>query len=454
MTKTIRIFLCAFLALLCLPVQIGAASHYDSLFGPEGLPGYWSDVYWHEDSEHRVTAVFPTTENFEVNQKIDEHIRREIDYFKLMVPAGEFVLNYTSRAFDRHLVSFTIETTARDRYGEVLWSRATGLSFDLLGGRRLNLGDILAGGFEADTRTAVMEQAFERGVPIDPQVSATFNTFAFDTDHVYLYFSAPLSSFEAVIPVYGFDHFRGAEFRFIVDGLDDTYLPQAAALPPGLRKVDVRVEPLSEPVERKYIALTFDDGPCRTNTPRILDYLAAHNATATFFVLGNRLPDNGDIMLRAYQEGHAIGNHSYNHLQFTGISESQLQHQILETNYRIEYALGSPVTMLRPPYGTIDARVRQIARDNNMAIVNWDIDPEDWRNFDARRIADHVIERAADGSIVVLHDVHATTAEATAIILETLTERGFTFVRVDELINMHSGLVPGRTYRNGRSVGR
>ena len=429
MSKATAAFLCSFLFILSLTVQVKGA----------------------QEGNIRISAEYPRTESYEVNQEINRHVQREIDYFKNLVNWAELEMGYVPRAFNRHIVSFTIETTARGADGQPIFSRSSGLAFDLLSGRRLTLGHVIEGGIFG--------------------YSEDFDSFAFDAENLHLY----VDGSSMIIPVAQFGGFRAAlnyeagfngggfasedadylsQFVFAGD-MDDAHFPIDASMPPGWRRMDVVLDMQRAALtNNKYVALTFDDGPCRSVTTRILDALAKHDARATFFVLGHKIPIMPDLIQRMHYEGHRIGNHSYNHRQFTAISKSALEFQILETNRLIQEITNSPVTLLRPPYGAHDTRTANIARDLDMSIITWDIDPRDWVNFNPQSVADHIIERAQDGSIILLHDVYESTADAAIIVLETLSARGFVFVTVDELINMHAGLVPGLVYRTGKAVGR
>ncbi len=180
----------------------------------------------------------------------------------------------------------------------------------------------------------------------------------------------------------------------------------------------------------KTIYLTFDDGPHGTWTPQILDLLGQYDASATFFVLGSAANSHPGLIRRMQREGHTIANHSYNHASMAGMSYSQFQWQIRATENAIRNAGGQPAPCLRPPYGAMDGNTRSFARSMGYDIVMWDIDPQDWRQPGAGTIANHVVNRARDGSIVLLHDggsSRAQTVSATAQILSRLDAQGYQF---------------------------
>ena len=206
------------------------------------------------------------------------------------------------------------------------------------------------------------------------------------------------------------------------------------------------LEPEPEPSRYK-IALTFDDGPSRF-TPDILDILEQYNSRATFFVLGTHVEAGADTVLRAAQHGNEIAGHSWNHTSFANLNEYALREQILDTSAAIEAVTGIPSSQIfRPPFGTVNNRVRRVAKELEYTIVNWSIDPEDWRIRDADHIYDFVMENAVHGAIVVLHDLHLSTTEAVARLVPSLIAKGFELVTVSELLDyIFEDLIPGGLY--------
>ncbi|MEZ4832190.1 MAG: polysaccharide deacetylase family protein [Caldilineaceae bacterium] len=174
------------------------------------------------------------------------------------------------------------------------------------------------------------------------------------------------------------------------------------------------------------IYLTFDDGPSG-DTQSILGALARHNAKATFFVLGRSAQGQPDLLQIIYAAGHGIGNHSWSHRKLTGMSEATFNDEVLATQNAIgEHA----ATCLRPPYGATDPSTYAHATKLGLPVVLWSIDPTDWKLPGAQAIANHVIERAFPGAIVVLHDGggnRAQTAAAVEIILRELGAQGYRF---------------------------
>ena len=205
-----------------------------------------------------------------------------------------------------------------------------------------------------------------------------------------------------------------------------------------------------------HIAITFDDGPHPTLTPLLLDALAERNVKATFFLLGVEVDRHPHIVARMYEEGHSIGNHSYFHPRFTGISRQAIISEIDRTNRSIEAATGSLPTLLRPPYGLHNATVLDVARQMDVSVVLWSVDPRDWQYRNAQFVHENIMNHATDGSVVLLHDIHETSIEAAISAIDALLEKGYVFVTVEELFKLADlTLSAGEVHRSVyHSIGR
>jgi peptidoglycan/xylan/chitin deacetylase (PgdA/CDA1 family) len=175
------------------------------------------------------------------------------------------------------------------------------------------------------------------------------------------------------------------------------------------------------------VRLTFDDGPHATATADILDTLADRGVEATFFVTGEMAAARPDIVRRASEEGHRIGNHSWSHPRLTMLDQAQVESQLRRTNEVIERATGSSPGEWRPPYGAtnglVEAAARQVGLDS---MVLWTVDPRDWADPPATAIRDRVLQGVRPGSVVLLHDATGqNTPAALPMILDGLAERGY-----------------------------
>src|SRR5881396_4371099 len=204
-------------------------------------------------------------------------------------------------------------------------------------------------------------------------------------------------------------------------------------------------------VDGPYVAMTFDDGPSATLTPKLLDLLAAHHIKTTFFVIGENVAEHPDIVARAAREGHEIGNHSWSHPNFAKMSEEGVRSQLRRTDDAIKSATGFRPTLLRPPYGSITAREKRWIHDEfGYQIILWDVDPYDWKRPGPAVVRNRILKETQPGSIVLSHDIHPGTIEAMPSTFDALEAKGFKFVTVSELIRMatpkpsHLSPQPGR----------
>ncbi|HEU5313803.1 MAG TPA: polysaccharide deacetylase family protein [Candidatus Udaeobacter sp.] len=196
-------------------------------------------------------------------------------------------------------------------------------------------------------------------------------------------------------------------------------------------------------VDGPYIAMTFDDGPSATLTPKLLDLLAAHHIKATFFVIGENVAEHPEIVARAAREGHEIGNHSWSHPNFGKMSDESVRRQLQQTDDAIKTATGKRPTLLRPPYGSITAREKRWIHDEfGYDIILWDVDPLDWKRPGPAVVRARILKETRPGSIVLSHDIHPGTIEAMPSTFEELEAKGFKFVTVSELIRMKAPQSP------------
>lgn len=184
-------------------------------------------------------------------------------------------------------------------------------------------------------------------------------------------------------------------------------------------------------VERKKIALTFDDGPHPYYTEQLLDGLKERGVVVTFFVTGEHAVLHPDIIKRMKEEGHLIGNHTYSHMQLQSNNENEFREELVATSEVIEEIIGEEVVYVRPPYGTWD---KSIEEELNMIPVLWTIDPLDWCSDNADCIANKVLEKAEENDIILMHDYYASSVTAALEIVDEMMEEGYTFVTVEEIL--------------------
>ncbi len=181
----------------------------------------------------------------------------------------------------------------------------------------------------------------------------------------------------------------------------------------------------------KLIALTFDDGPSSKYTAQLLDGLKERGVPVTFFILGEMAEDNRKLVKRAYEEGHEIACHTWDHPRLTECSESKIKKQIEDTFEELDRACGNEADYLvRPPYGSTNQKVRDAI---DAPLIYWSVDSEDWSLLNTTKVRKKIVADSYDGCIILCHDIHKTTIPAALGAIDDLMDLGYEFVTVSEL---------------------
>ncbi len=183
--------------------------------------------------------------------------------------------------------------------------------------------------------------------------------------------------------------------------------------------------------KQKNIALTFDDGPKKSTTNRLLDELKKRNIKANFFVLGMYAEENPDIILRMINEGHLIGNHTYDHKSLYKIKDDEIKEEVNKTNEIIYNITGRIPEYFRPSYGNINEKIRKLIP---LKVVKWTVDSKDWAFQNVDRIYNHVINKIKENDIILMHDIYDTSVDAALKIIDKLEKENYKFVTIDKLI--------------------
>lgn len=179
------------------------------------------------------------------------------------------------------------------------------------------------------------------------------------------------------------------------------------------------------------VALTFDDGPNGEYTPELLDGLKERDVKATFFLMGQNIEGQEELVRRIHREGHLIGNHTFHHVRMSKVSQEEAVREIEKTSNAIYELTGVYTSFIRPPFGEwkkgMDFHVTMIP-------VMWTIDSRDWVTQDTGQILREVLPKVEDGSIILMHDEFDASVKAALAIVDELQKEGCRFVTVDELL--------------------
>lgn len=176
--------------------------------------------------------------------------------------------------------------------------------------------------------------------------------------------------------------------------------------------------------------LTFDDGPFPETTPQLLEILAEHGVTATFFFTGFQASKHPELVKRAAQAGHQIGNHGYWHLPSPFIPVKVLEREIDSTNDIYMDIIGTPAAVFRPPYGIIDRRGTDCLAERDMVCVYWTAFAEDWSEVGYTEVTRRIMRQLNPGKVVVLHESNVTSKQcldSTVEIVKSAHDKGFKF---------------------------
>lgn len=185
--------------------------------------------------------------------------------------------------------------------------------------------------------------------------------------------------------------------------------------------------------KRKLVALTFDDGPHKTITKEILDTLDKYDAKATFFVVGSRVNSNKKLLKEMKEKGHEIGNHTMNHKNITKLKKKKLEYEINKTNELVKKAIGEEPTVFRPPYGATNKKINKML---DVPVVLWTVDTLDWKYRNPKKLLPVIKNNVHNNAIILMHDIHQSTADGLDSVLAYLQKEGYEFVTVSEILSV------------------
>ena len=195
-------------------------------------------------------------------------------------------------------------------------------------------------------------------------------------------------------------------------------------------------------VHDKWIALTFDDGPYPPYTDRLLDVLKAKRVHATFFLVAEQAQQYPELVRRMKADGHTVGLHAFRHRDFLKLTEEEKRKDLERGKNLLRDITGKNPVYWRPPHGFRDFSVMETAAAQNLTVINWSVIPRDWTGIDSQEIFRRVMDKADDGSIVLLHDGDSPgykasrqpTVDAVSLLIDSLREKGYHLVSLEEYV--------------------
>lgn len=316
-------------------------------------------------------------------------------------------------------MSFLVQartTYHRDLIGQEITSR----TYDMTTGERILLTDVFPEGSEAWAllRTAVEETVKAYFPEETPDAEALA---ALITDEGLRGLDFTLHGMSLVL------HIPASQVYPAHQSLIEVALYYPQIRPYMTEKAQIETDNLTY---YKTVALTFDDGPDRTNTTKTLNSLLEVGARATFFVVGNRVADYADLVQREHDEGHAVASHNWSHGDVSKMSGSAIRGMKAKVDKALYPVIGITARYDRVPYGLypdmIDAKA-------GWPLIQWSVDTYDWRGRSTNTIMKNVKKQFTDGDIVLMHDIKDLTPTTAKVMAEWLKENGYILLTVDEL---------------------
>jgi peptidoglycan/xylan/chitin deacetylase (PgdA/CDA1 family) len=194
----------------------------------------------------------------------------------------------------------------------------------------------------------------------------------------------------------------------------------------------------------KVVALTFDDGPSPVWTPKILDELRKANIKATFFMLGEHVAKYPEIARRVAQEGHEIGNHTYDHHVMVYYTLEELEKEIKDTERIIQKVTGKTTRYFRPPKAWLTTQEKKKIEELGYKVILWSLNSKDWVTFDDKYIVKYLAEHVHPGDIILFHDSGGIfsaeggdrheTVRTISQLVDKLHQMGYKLVTISELL--------------------
>lgn len=198
----------------------------------------------------------------------------------------------------------------------------------------------------------------------------------------------------------------------------------------------------------KKVAITFDAAWGADKTEQIMDVLDEYNVKATFFLVGFWMDEYPEMTKKIFDRGFEIGSHSYNHPDMTKLDSTQIRQELVSTNDKISEITGQIPTLFRPPYGAYDNKLIEELNHLNMKGIQWDVDTLDWKGYTPSQVIQRVNNAVQCGSIILCHNNADHVVDNTRLILSTLINKGYSFVKVSELVKDVKDIKIGVGYTN------
>ncbi|MFQ3545263.1 polysaccharide deacetylase family protein [Halobacillus rhizosphaerae] len=402
---------------------------------------------------YQLTIHYPQTPDSQINQTIIDYVNQKKASFKKQ----SFQTSVKQNNHEIHELNINFEVLYENasvfvvRFSEKLHMEKqkevtqTIMNFDKENGKRLELDQIFQKDKEyydllsSQVQTEVLEKARVDDADLTAKIKAElspkadlYKNTALTGDSLTVYFNQGQLPKQVSIQKVKLND------KKLMNLVKEKYLQQGEPAEKSKEVAAKEEQPLNEDVKAEYrseadkkIALTFNDGPHPKVTRRILGTLKSYHAKATFFMIGQRVKYYPEIAREVAEQGNQIGNHTWDHSRADYLTSKELKKELEKTQRIIQQTTGQTPTVVRYPFGGVPAE----KQDDQLRRAPFTITVDDWQLENSEVIAKEVIAKAKDHSVIMLHDLYPSTADAVEQIVRTLTKKGYSFVTLDELQN-------------------
>ena len=379
-----------------------------------------------------VTINYPITKISKLDQEIKNTVQKRYEdfleqqkEFLSISKNAEFNMDYTYHEIENRYINITLQSFSNSNLLSTARNDVDTFVYDKNKNSFLTLNDIVAKSEQNKLKKVILKQ-LQKHYPdclLIDQVKENLSDFShiyftFDEENFWFYFEP----YEIAA-----GYFEIIKISIPVEQIGLTIDISEGKTNKEWKEIETTTK-IIDPY-KKSIAITFDDGPSRY-TNKLLDILKKYDASATFFVIGNKVEIYSDTMRRMVKEGNEIGNHSYNHKWLTKLNEEEFLSQINMTQQIIKKITGFTPRLMRPTYGACNQTLRKRSK---LQIVMWDVDTRDWETHNISKILKQTIKNTKDGSIILMHDTKENTVILLEKLLKELKSKDYQFVTVSEL---------------------
>lgn len=377
-----------------------------------------------EENKNIIVGInYPTTgykkiDNLIKNdiEKIYNDFKESYESFSNLTNKSELNIDYTYNKLD-NIITITINTYINSSKLNESINYINTYNYDINKNKILTLNDIVNIKKIPKLINNYLIKNYSEFISIDElnKIKYNYDLFSIDYEYLYIYYNPKEISenYNNII-----------EILIPLDKINLSFNNK----PKEKKTSSVPVNNVID-INKKVVALTFDDGPSKY-TDELLNVLKENDAVGTFFVIGNKVDIYKETLNKAIKNGNEIGNHSYNHKWLTKVNNEELHDQINKTQDIIYETLNYTPTNFRPTYGSINNNMRN---NIDLNIVLWNVDTMDWKYKSVDKIVSRATKNTKDLNIILMHDTRKRTVDAVKKIIPILKEQGFSFVTVSEL---------------------